>query len=162
MKKANYMHHSREIMVIQLSIHCNQVTNHLFVFEGNGVVKDYLGTLTDYAECLIEQENESETPAAVVDSDAKKASYKEDKAQRLEERNRLKKLKRDLSKIETMIEKLKAEASEYQTKIDNSSDEGWTVLAELTEKMDKVNEQVEEKEMEWLEIAEELEGLGEE
>ncbi|KAL3797321.1 hypothetical protein ACHAWO_005480 [Cyclotella atomus] len=140
----------------------DQVTNHLFVFEGNGVVKDYLGTLTDYAECLIEQENESETPAAVVDSDAKKASYKEDKAQRLEERNRLKKLKRDLSKIETMIEKLKAEASEYQTKIDNSSDEGWTVLAELTEKMDKVNEQVEEKEMEWLEIAEELEGLGEE
>jgi ATP-binding cassette subfamily F protein uup len=138
------------------------VTNHLFVFEGDGVVKDYLGTLTDYAECLIEQENESDIPAAVVDSDAKKASYKEEKTQRLEERNRLKKLKRDLSKIETTIEKLKAEAGEYQTKIDNSSDEGWTVLAELTEKMNKVNEQVEEKEIEWLEIAEELERLEEE
>lgn len=131
------------------------------MFEGNGVVKDYLGTLTDYAECLIEQENESDSPVAAVDSDIKKASYKEDKSQRMEQRNKLKKLKKDLQRIEAAIEKLKAEASEYQTKIDNSSDEGWTVLAELTEKMDKVNEQVDEKEIEWLEIAEELESLEE-
>jgi ATP-binding cassette subfamily F protein uup len=127
------------------------------------VVRDYLGTLTDYAECLIEQENESDAgPSAAGDNDMKKASYKEDKAQRLEQRNRLKKLKRDLSKIETSIEKLKATASEYQAKIDSSSDEGWTVLAELTEKMNKVNEEVEMKEIEWLEIAEELEGIEEE
>jgi hypothetical protein len=33
------------------------------------------------------------------------------------------------------------------------------VLAELTEKMDGVNEKVEMKELEWLEIAEELEGM---
>ena len=95
----------------------------------------------------------------MVNSDAKKATYKEDKEKRLEQRNRLKKLKRDLSKVETMIDKLKAEAAEYQAKIDNSSDEGWTVLAELTEKMDGVNEKVEMKELEWLEIAEELEGM---
>ena len=32
----------------------DKVTSHLFVFEGDGVVKDYLGSLTDYAECLVE------------------------------------------------------------------------------------------------------------
>jgi len=32
----------------------DKVTKHLFVFEGNGVVKDYLGSLSDYAECLID------------------------------------------------------------------------------------------------------------
>ena len=32
----------------------DKVTEHLFVFEGDGVVKDYLGSLTDYAECLVE------------------------------------------------------------------------------------------------------------
>jgi ATP-binding cassette subfamily F protein uup len=33
----------------------DKVTQHLFVFEGDGVVKDYLGSLSDYAECLIEE-----------------------------------------------------------------------------------------------------------
>jgi len=33
----------------------DKVTEHLFVFEGDGVVKDYLGSLTDYAECLIDE-----------------------------------------------------------------------------------------------------------
>ena len=34
----------------------DKVTQHLFVFEGDGVVKDYLGSLSDYAECLVEDE----------------------------------------------------------------------------------------------------------
>eukprot|EP00554_Chaetoceros_debilis_P002895 CAMPEP_0194095328 /NCGR_PEP_ID=MMETSP0149-20130528/56771_1 /TAXON_ID=122233 /ORGANISM="Chaetoceros debilis, Strain MM31A-1" /LENGTH=650 /DNA_ID=CAMNT_0038781269 /DNA_START=1644 /DNA_END=3596 /DNA_ORIENTATION=- len=34
----------------------DKVTQHLFVFEGDGVVKDYLGSLSDYAECLIEED----------------------------------------------------------------------------------------------------------
>lgn len=34
----------------------DKVTQHLFVFEGDGVVKDYLGSLSDYAECLIADE----------------------------------------------------------------------------------------------------------
>jgi ATP-binding cassette subfamily F protein uup len=132
----------------------------LFVFEGDGVVKDYLGTLTDYAECLVEQENESDSASSGSKTDAK-ASYKEDKAARMERTNKIKKLKRDLSKIETMVDKLKADANEFQTNIDNSSDEGWTVLAELTDKMNALNEKAEAKELEWLEIAEELEKLEE-
>jgi ATP-binding cassette subfamily F protein uup len=31
----------------------DKVTQHLFVFEGDGIVKDYLGSLSDYAECLV-------------------------------------------------------------------------------------------------------------
>lgn len=34
----------------------DKVTQHLFVFEGDGVVKDYLGSLSSYAECLIEED----------------------------------------------------------------------------------------------------------
>ena len=43
-----------------------------------------------------------------------------------------------------------------------SSEEGWTVLADLAEKLQKINDEVEEKELQWLEIAEELESLEEE
>jgi ATP-binding cassette subfamily F protein uup len=34
----------------------DKVTEHLFVFEGDGVVKDYLGSLSDYAETLVDDE----------------------------------------------------------------------------------------------------------
>lgn len=138
----------------------DQVTDHLFVFEGNGVVKDYLGSLTDYAECLIKQEKEEFSSGNL--GDTKKASYKEDKGKRLERRNAIKKAKRGMGKIEPSIEKLKAKAEGLQTEIDNSDGEGWTVLADLTEQMQKINDEIEEKEMEWLELAESLETLEEE
>jgi ATP-binding cassette subfamily F protein uup len=140
-----------------------QVTNHLFVFEGNGIVKDYLGSLSDYAECLIEQENfeEGATSSDNIDGD-RKASYKEDKEKRLERRNAIKKMKRDLGRIEPALEKLRRKADEIQDEMDNSAGEGWTVLADLTEKLQKINEEIEEKEMEWLELAEALETVEEE
>ena len=134
------------------------VTNHLFVFEGNGVVKDYLGSLSDYAECLIEQENKDDAAArpAVSKENAPKA---EDKAQRVARMNSIKKMKKDLARIEPLIEKLKGKAAELQSSIDSSSDEGWTVLADLTDSLNKVEEEIEEKELEWLELAEQLEAL---
>ena len=71
-------------------------------------------------------------------------------------------MKRDLGYIEPAIEKLKAKVQVLQTEIDNCSEEGWTVLADLTEKLQTINEEIEEKEMEWLEVAETLETLEEE
>ena len=131
----------------------DKVTNHLFVFEGNGIVKDYLGSLSDYAECLVEQENVEEVAAGSrtdtnVDGDDRKGSYKEDKEKRLERRNSIKKMKRDIDKIEPVLEKLRAKVNILQMEIDNSSDKGWTVLADLTDKLQKFNDEIEEKEME--------------
>merc|ERR1711957_447465 len=140
----------------------DQVTDHLFVLEGNGVVKDYLGSLSDYAECLIEQENEEESGGTVVDSNTKKSSYKEDKEKRLERRNTRKKRKRELQKIEQTIEKLKPKAEGLQREIGDSEEEGWTVLADLTEKLQAIDDEIEAKELQWLEIAELLETLEEE
>ena len=134
------------------------VTNHLFVFEGKGIVKDYLGSLSDYAECLIEQENKDDSAAKPAASE-EKAPKIEDKAQRVARMNAVKKMKKDLAKIEPLIEKLKAKAVELQSSIDSSSDEGWTVLADLTDSLNKVEEEIEEKELEWLELAEQLEAL---
>ena len=143
----------------------DKVTNHLFVFEGNGIVKDYLGSLSDYAECLVEQENIEEAAAvggssgAIVDGDSRKGLYKEDKEKRLERRNSIKKMKRDIDKIEPVLEKLRAKVIVLQMEIDTSSEKGWTVLADLTDKLQKVNDEIDVKEMEWLELSEVLEGL---
>ncbi|KAL9186085.1 hypothetical protein ACHAXT_005323, partial [Thalassiosira profunda] len=141
----------------------DKVTDHLFVFEGDGVVKDYLGSLSDYAECLVEQEKSVGVESgSASNDDAKKTSYKEDKAKRFERTNAIKKMQRELGKIEPAIEKLKAKAEGLQKEMDSSADEGWTVLADLTEQLQKVNEEIDDRELEWLEVAESLEALEEE
>jgi ATP-binding cassette subfamily F protein uup len=136
----------------------DKVTNHLFVFEGKGEVKDYLGSLSDYAECLIEQEKEDDIVASPADA-VKNESNKESKEERVARMNSIKKMKKDLNRIEPLIEILKTKATELQSAIDNSAEEGWTVLANLTDNLNKVKEEIQEKELEWLELAEQLEAL---
>ena len=135
----------------------DKVTNHLFVFEGYGEVKDFAGSLSEYADCLFVQENiESGDSSDVVDTTVKKAAKKEDQQQRNERRNAIRKMKRELVKLENALEKLKPQADALQSELDSSGN-GWTVLAELTEKLNECNCQIDEKELQWLEIAEELE-----
>jgi len=140
----------------------DKVTDHLFVFEGDGAVKDYLGSLSEYAECLIEQENEyfSSTTSVGPDGVEKKGNYKEDKAIRNERRNELRKRKKEITNVENAMEKLKPKVAKLQKEIESTSgDEGWTVLAELTDKLNAVIEELDDKEMRWLELAEEVEEL---
>lgn len=142
----------------------DKVTDHLFVFEGDGAVKDYLGTLTDYAECLVEQESAAEGPAGTttLGGDEKKATYKEEKEKRNKRKNSIKKMTKEMDRLEPQTEKLKAKMADLQKEMDDKADEGWTVLAELTENMQKIADEVDEKEMRWLELAEEVSVLEEE
>jgi ATP-binding cassette subfamily F protein uup len=105
------------------------VTDHLFVFEGSGIVKDFKGTLSDYAECLFETESSSGEGDVVAE--AKKGSYKEDKEARMKRTNDLKKDKKEMKNIDNKMEKLKKEISASEIKIEGSADEGWTVLGEF-------------------------------
>ena len=80
----DYLEEYKGVLVI-VSHDCfftDKVTDHLFVFEGNGVVKDFTGTLTDYAEALVEIEELNGEDANTVKDD-KKSNYKEDKETRV-------------------------------------------------------------------------------
>jgi len=134
----------------------DKVTDHLFVFEGDGVVKDYAGTLTDYAECLVEIEDASGNAETATEDD-RKTNYKEDKQARMQQRNELKKNKKQMKNLENKMEKLRGEVVSLEAKIEESADEGWTVLADLTDKMNNAKNDIDEKEMEWLELAEAVE-----
>lgn len=143
----------------------DKVTDHLFVFEGDGVIKDFGGSLSEYAVCLVELENQKIQQASGggdggSDEVDKQEKYKEDKAKRNEERNFVRSAKKEMLNIERALEKLKKKAADAQVEIDGtSSDEGWTVLAELTDKLNALNEEIEEKELRWLELGEELEQI---
>ena len=132
----------------------DKVSDHLFVFEGDGIIKDFSGTLSEYASALVEIENESVSVATKTAAQTPpEIDYKESRGIRLEQRNAVRQAKKDMNKLEESIEKLRAKAAELQKQLDESADEGWTVLADLTAELEKVNEEINEKEMGWLEAA---------
>jgi ABC transport system ATP-binding/permease protein len=141
----------------------SQVSNHLFIFEGNGEVKDFPGTLSEYASALIDVENDGIADKALGKngSDAGESSKKDvnrdDKAKRNEYRNSIRQVRRDLENVERAIEKLKLDSTKKQNEIDNSSAAGWSVLASLTDELNQINETIDLKEIKWMELAEQLE-----
>jgi ATP-binding cassette subfamily F protein uup len=140
----------------------DKVSDHLFIFEGGGSVLDYPGTLSEYASTLIEQESESissrsSTESVINEDVSKKDIYKDDKAKRNEQRNNIKQIKREIENLEKSMEKLKVKAELKQKEIDDSSTSGWSVLAALTEEWNQINAMIDEQEMRWMELAEQLE-----
>jgi ATP-binding cassette subfamily F protein uup len=112
---------------------------------------------------MVEMENENIVPGGSPakdgeDSAEKKSNFKEDKVKRNENRNILKRAKKDMENLDKAMEKLKAKATKVQKDIEGtSSDEGWSVLAALTDDLEKLNEEIDEKELRWMELAEILE-----
>jgi ABC transport system ATP-binding/permease protein len=140
------------------------VSDHLFIFEGGGSIIDYAGTLSEYASTLIEHENGiilgHATGESAVDekiTNSKKYINKDDKAKRNELRNSIRQVKRDVENLEKSIDKLKIKATNKQKEIEESTNAGWSVLATLTDEMNAINEAIDEQELRWMELAEQLE-----
>lgn len=146
----------------------DKVTDHLFVFEGDGIVKDFQGSLSEYAECLVELEHQKliqqseklESSSSGTTSNSKRDHYKEEKARRNEIQNNIRLIKKEMLNVERSLENLKSKAAKIQSELDGtSSDEGWTILAELTDKLNKIHDEIDTKELRWLELAERLEEI---
>jgi ABC transport system ATP-binding/permease protein len=142
----------------------SKVTDHLFLFEGDGEIKDFQGSLSEYASALVEIENQSipgSSPSKVtLSSTGQDKDVNDEKlaaAEKKEQINRVRQAKKDMDKLDRAVEKLREEAKTVQNDLDNSSDEGWTKLAELTNTLTALNDEIEEKEMQWMELAEVVE-----
>lgn len=128
----------------------DRLCDHLFVFEGDGQIKDYNGSYTQYriekqAEEEQKQKQEkaekTETPKTsqpTNNSKPRKATYKE---------------KQEWESLEGEMETLEQKKTELTEKL--SSGEGdHTQIAEWAKEIETVNQQLEEKEMRWLELSE--------
>ncbi|MGK0389198.1 MAG: ATP-binding cassette subfamily F protein uup, partial [Maribacter sp.] len=126
----------------------DKLTDHLFVFEGEGKIKDWNGNYKEYRswkkEEAIAKRQKEQQPVKTIEikekpkSDAPKLSYAERK-----EFNRLEK---EIDKLEKQREALSA----------LFNDAGITAekIKETSIKLNEINEIIEEKEMRWLELGE--------
>lgn len=123
----------------------DRTVDHLFVFEGNGVIKDFPGNYSDYREW--------------------KNLQKEEKAVKKEERPKERENKRDYSAKMSFKERKEFEAltvdieklEEEKRSIEEALSAGTLGVEELTQKSQRISEiiaELEEKEMRWLELSE--------
>lgn len=126
----------------------DNIADHLFVLEGDGVVKDFPGTYSEYHEWRQEQlaakrETEPTTPKEKTSNNK----------QRTEHKRRLSyKEQREIETLEKELESLNAEKNELD-RLFNSGE----VINDITAKSaryEELKELIDEKEMRWLELNE--------
>jgi ATP-binding cassette subfamily F protein uup len=124
----------------------DRLVDHLFIFEGNGDVRDFPGNYSQYRELQKSQPSAETTsikkdenqPALVPNSIKKKLSYKE---------------QREFDQLENEIKTLEKERSAIYEQL-NDANQPYDKLQQLTVRIGEINDAIDLKEMRWLELSE--------
>lgn len=127
----------------------DKIVDHLLVFNGEGVIKDFPGNYTQYREWESLKPKETQNDKKLVDTERK------EKREFVGEQRRKKtyKEKCEFEQLEKDIAKLEQE----QKEIEEALCSGTLSIDELTEKskrLPEIKDALEEKEMRWLELSE--------
>lgn len=124
----------------------DRLVDHIFVFEGNGNIKDFNGSYSEY-RALQKSAEKSSGPTSDTGSDSPKKEASQNKIQ-FEQRKELQKLEKEILKLEN-------QKTEINLKFENP-DLSPAEIMEWSEKLKLVQEQLDEKEMKWLEMSESI------
>lgn len=125
----------------------DKLSDHLFVFEGDGVIRDFPGNYTQYREKVQE---ESKQP--LVKEKAAEIKKEATEATSVEKRKATYKEKLEYEKLEKEIALLEKEKSELTEKLNSGGDH--EEVAKWANRVGEIITLVDEKTIRWLEIAE--------
>ncbi len=131
----------------------DKLVDHLFVFCGNGVVKDFVGSYSEYREFIKEYEAEqrSKERAAEKAEKAVKAAAAPVAETPAKKRKLTYKEQKELEQIEKDLEALAAEKEELETAL-SSGTLPFDDLQAASKRIGEIIEETDEKEMRWLEL----------
>jgi ATP-binding cassette subfamily F protein uup len=123
----------------------DRIVDHLFVFEGDGIVKDFPGNYSQYRESIADSFQSTEEKATkqteepgVTPIKKTQLSYKE---------------KREFEILEKEIIELNKEKEMITIQL-NSGDSPFDKLREMSKRLVEISQILDEKEMRWLELSE--------
>ena len=125
----------------------DKLVEHLFIFEGNGQIKDYNGQYSDYRAQQKELDQEKSKSDKSVKPEEKTTTQETNKvALTHEEQKELKRVEKEVEKLETK----KAEIA------DRFNDPTITpvLIAKYSKELSELSDQIEEREMRWMELVE--------
>ena len=126
----------------------DNIADHLFVFTGDGQVKDFPGTYTEYRQWSDEQQR----MARQAESSSDSADKQQPRRQAERKRKLTFKERREMEALESEIEQLTAEKEEL-TALFNGGSTSDDIAAKAA-RYAEVNALLDEKEMRWLELSE--------
>ena len=133
----------------------DRLVEHLFVFEGEGVIRDFPGNYTDYREYL---ESNSKTSEARSERQETRVENKLDDSVKSDTKVKASfKQKQEFKKTNEQIAKLEGEKEKITHQIAAGIEEHEELL-KLSNRIAEIDSQLEELEMSWLELSE-LEGI---
>lgn len=130
----------------------DNLVEHLFIFEGDGIINDFPGNYTDYRDMLDEMEAEKQSNlksgvktetknTSSINTDSKKATFAEQK---------------EYANLEKEIEKHEAEKQDLINKLNSSGGASFEVLNDISKKIELLTNQIDTKTLRWLELAEKM------
>ena len=137
----------------------DKLVDHLFIFCGNGLVKDFVGSYSEYREFIKEYEADQRSQARAEEKAAKEKAAKEaakagSEAQAPAKKKKLTyKEQKELEQLEKDLEALAAEKSELEERL-NSGTMPYEELQKASERIGQIMEETDEKEFRLLELYE--------
>ena len=126
----------------------DKVVDHLLVFQGNGIIKDFPGNYTQYRQWLTLQPKESKPSVEKAKKPATTMQEQKPERRRMTYKERL-----EMQSLEKEIAALEQEKTELETALCS----GTLSVEELTQKskrLPQLDAELDEKSMRWLELSE--------
>lgn len=130
----------------------DKVVDHLLVFQGEGKIKDFPGNYTQYREWQkLQPKNEATTPTTQQPTSTKGGPR--DPNATPQKRRLTYKERQEFTQLEKDIETLTAEKSEIENALSSGTIDV-EKITKLSKRLPILNEELDEKEMRWLELSE--------
>jgi ATP-binding cassette subfamily F protein uup len=127
----------------------DRIVDHLFVFKGNGVVKDFPGDYSTYRHCL-----DMESKMAKTEAKAESAKTAEQRKPKRDNSNKLSyKEKRELEELEKRLPELETEKNELEGKM-SSGEMSTDELLKASQRVSALIDEIDMVEMRMLELME--------
>ena len=128
----------------------DKLVDHLFVFCGDGVIKDFVGSYSEYREFIKEYESEQRAKERAAEKAAKETFNA--KPQTQTKKKLTYKEQKELEQLEKDLESLAAEKAELEEAL-SSGTMPFDKLQEASHRIGEIIELTDEKEMRWLELS---------
>ncbi len=126
----------------------DKVVDHIFIFEGNGAIKDFVGTYTELRawKGSVEKQERKEKKDSKPVLESKKPDVERPRKLTFKE-------KKEMEQLEKELEALNGERKQLEEEL-NSGSLSSTLLVEKSKRVAELIQIVEEKEFRWLELSE--------
>lgn len=125
----------------------DKIVDHVFAFEGNGLIRDFPGNYTQYADRR-EEEEKARREASKTTTTPSQPTREKNRQRRLTYKEQ-----QEMKQLEIDMESLNSERTELETAL-SSGTLSLEKLLEASRRVDEIIDILDEKEMRWLELSE--------